>query len=1374
MAGHIARFVYFCALCLNSVMAWAQPLMRDQVPEPLRTWSSWALFGQNEFDCALMYNDAKSRYCAWPGRMQLNIDEKGGDFLQFWGVFAPTWVTLPGNRTNWPQSVKVDGQPAIVLSRSGRPAVFLAPGKYRVEGVFVWDDVPRSLQIPAEVGVVELSLSGAPVRFPDVDRSGQLWLSNRDSFSQEKLQENKLDIQVFRRIIDEVPTQVVTRIVLTVAGTHREIVLGKALLDGATPIALSSELPARLEPDGRIRAQVRPGNWTIELSSRLLRDALELPLHHVSKPWSDFEVWAFEARNHLRLIEVQGAQVIDPRQSNLPGDWQHLPAYLMRPGDRMALKVVRRGDTEPEPDRLNLTRDLWLDFDGSGYTVRDEITGTKTAGQRLEADPALAVGRAVVDGIPQLVTSLPGSLQPGIEVRRGKLDVEVESRIEGNVDQIAAVGWQHDFQHVSARLHLPPGWDLWGTWGADTAADAWVQRWTLLDLFLVLVLSIAIAKLWRWSVGFLALVTLVLIWQQADAPQLEWLHLIIATALLRVLPAGRMRTFVTWYRSVAALWLILVLIPFAVSEVRTGLYPQLAVAAHDFPSTVAEEKSVFTPAAVDLAQSFESESRQLAAAPASKQIQGESNLARDLITVDPTAKLQTGPGLPRWTWRSLPLSWNGPVAKEQQLGNILIGPNGTMLLSFVRVVLVASLLAFALGWRPRVRTVPNAAVPIAIISVSSLLFFSNDSWAQAPSQAMLDELKMRLTLPPACLPQCAEIPRLRIQISRDQLVLQMEVHAAQNDIAIPIPGEVRGWNPSHALVNGAEVKALRRSPEGLMLLKLERGVHKVELIGAVPPLNGFQIALPLLPHWAEVVAKGWNVDGVRDGVAQAQLSFTRALADREVDQLEPYAASDVLPAFVTVHRTLELGLDWQVVTRVRRVAPPAGPIVLEVPLLVGEAVTQDDVHTRNQRVLVNMTNDQAEFSWRSHLDKTAMITLVAPDTSSWTEVWRLAASTNWHVKTSGLAMIHHQDPEGSWLPEWHPWPGESVAIQVVKPSPIAGQTKTITETRLSVHPGQRATAAHLTYQMRSSHGGQHGIQLPPGATLQSVAVNGVAQPVRAENGHVVVPVLPGEQSVAIDWRMEGGIAWKMHTPRFDLGLASVNHFLNVEMPRDRWILLMWGPRLGPAVLIWGVLVVLTIIAIVLGRVGQVPVTTLQWWLLGVGLTQTTVIGSVVVIAWFLLLRKRSEVAASLGSRAFNWAQIALAALTAFAFMILLGAVHNGLLGQPDMQIAGNGSTAHSLNWYADRVATTPPQAIVFSVPLILYRMLMLAWALWLAFAVVTWAQWGWTCYAAAGLWRLPETLLPAEEKGRGRSKWWRRRGIPDRESPVAQTAPSER
>ena len=116
-------------------------------------------------------------------------------------------------------------------------------------------------------------------------------------------------------------------------------------------------------------------------------------------------------------------------------------------------------------------------------------------------------------------------------------------------------------------------------------------------------------------------------------------------------------------------------------------------------------------------------------------------------------------------------------------------------------------------------------------------------------------------------------------------------------------------------------------------------------------------------------------------------------------------------------------------------------------------------------------------------------------------------------------------------------------------------------------------------------------------------------------------------------------------------------------------------------------------------------------------------------------------------------QIGLAMLTLAALAVLYFAVKQGLLGWPNMYIAGNGSSSYLLQWFQDRAGSELPRVWVLSVPTAVYRVLMLAWALWLAFALLRWLRWGWECYSEGGLWfsgafawRRPETGGTGPEK----------------------------
>jgi hypothetical protein len=159
------------------------------------------------------------------------------------------------------------------------------------------------------------------------------------------------------------------------------------------------------------------------------------------------------------------------------------------------------------------------------------------------------------------------------------------------------------------------------------------------------------------------------------------------------------------------------------------------------------------------------------------------------------------------------------------------------------------------------------------------------------------------------------------------------------------------------------------------------------------------------------------------------------------------------------------------------------------------------------------------------------------------------------------------------------------------------------------------------------------------------------------------------------------------------------------------------------------------IALGLSRTPYLPVRWWQWFLLGAGISHAGLWLALPLLGWFLLVAYRARIGPNASKSIFNGCQIAIALLTPVMLAALVNAVETGLLGSPDMQVVGNDSTAGSLLWYQDRSTSTLPRAMVVSVPVIAYRLLMLAWSLWLAFTLFNWLRWGWQSFSKGGTWR---------------------------------------
>ena len=428
--------------------------------------------------------------------------------------------------------------------------------------------------------------------------------------------------------------------------------------------------------------------------------------------------------------------------------------------------------------------------------------------------------------------------------------------------------------------------------------------------------------------------------------------------------------------------------------------------------------------------------------------------------------------------------------------------------------------------------------------------------------------------------------------------------------------------------------------------------------------------------------------------------------------------------------------------------PAGAPVSLQLPLLAGESVTTAAIHVEQGKAMINFDPGTQEITLVSHLDPSETLRLSAPEAVPWTESWVLEASPVWHCDFSGIPVIHQQDSQGKWRPEWRPWPGESIEIRITRPGAIPGPIVTMDSAAINWTPGERQDRAELTILVRTSRGGQHQLELPQNADLQKVSIQGRSQPIRQEGRNVVVPLVPGTQKITLEWQQPSSGLWRYHPPRVSIGAPAVNASVAIHVPEHRWILWASGPRLGPAVLFWGYLLVVILISIGLGKTTLAPLKTRHWLLLTMGLTQIHPGMALIIVGWLLVLGFRNTTIPSGGWVSYNFTQFILAGWTAAALSGLYLAVENGLMGIPDMQIAGNQSTSRVLNWTQDRIAGFMPDPWVISLPEWVFHGLMLLWSLWLAFSLLNWLKWGWQCFSQGGAWKKVELRWkrkPAEQ-----------------------------
>jgi hypothetical protein len=713
---------------------------------------------------------------------------------------------------------------------------------------------------------------------------------------------------------------------------------------------------------------------------------------------------------------------------------------------------------------------------------------------------------------------------------------------------------------------------------------------------------------------------------------------------------------------------------------------------------------------------------------------------------DPSMVVQTGEGLPGRTptWRSATLSFAGPVKIDRHVRLYLVPPWLSRVLAAAAVFLPI-VLAWSILRRPlRLRGSPLASKPMFAGLLALMLLLPLSARAEDfPSQDMLDALKKRVLAEPECAPECAAMNDMVVRLAPNWLTITIEVSAAKPS-AVILPGDHASWSPTEVRVGGKPAMELARGSDGKLRIALGTGIFSVELAGPLPARESIQIPLPMRPHHASFTATGFEVSGIHeDGAVDESLQLTRIATAKEDNEGkgEETESAPTLPPFLRVERTLLLGLKWEVHTRVVRETPAGIPVVVEIPLLPGESVTTATIRTEKARGAVSLSfgPTDSEIAWQSTLSERAAIHLRADpaNASRWSEVWRAEVGPIWHATFSGILPVRPPLGAASRVPEWHPWPGEEIDIVVEKPAAAPGQSKTIDASRLQTEPGLHDSHVSLVLEVRSSQSTTHVITLPEGADDLRIQRDNAEQPIRRENRNLTLTLPPGSHAFSITWRQPTGLSTVFRAPAVDLHMPSANSTVTVNLgERQRWVLWLHGPSMGPFVQFWAALVVLVLASLVLVRSQLTPLRARHWFLLGLGLLQVAALPALAVPVLLLGLGLRARHVPTVERPLrYDLGQVALLVLLVMSVIVLVNVVDLGLWRTPDMIIAGNNSTASHLEWSQDRIGQALAQPTLISLPMWVYRLAVITWFLWLGISLLGWAGWAWTCFRQHGLWR---------------------------------------
>jgi hypothetical protein len=458
--------------------------------------------------------------------VSFTLNEKGATFMVNVEVLKDSEnIPLPSAKSLYPFDLAVqteDGRAAVPVRtflKDNSLFVTLPSGKFRITGRLVWDRVPRNVPVPGNYGLVKVQPKGRVQR-------------DESSFSLEQnIEQSQTDhiaVEVVRLITDGSPLIVETQILLRVSGRSRTLDLGRVIPEGSVPISVSSDLAAGVKGDGSLVVQIAPGKFRVSLVSIQSQPVASIKFPApVLASWPEQELFAFRSNNQLRSVQItDGAEPSPGSAEQLPADWRNDSPFVIEKGAEIKLDEIRRGEQSTAPDTVRLNRTLWVDLDGSYFTAVDRFSGELNQDFRFDAHPSNELGRAESMGKPLMLSVDDDSKLNGVRLVNQSLQMMTVSRVK-NDGTLSASGWSRTIDELNIELNLPPSWKLLHVDGADEVVGSWLSTWSLLTLFITILIVVGAKHLIGFRFAVVLAIALFLNHGEFLAPEVIFIHLLI-------------------------------------------------------------------------------------------------------------------------------------------------------------------------------------------------------------------------------------------------------------------------------------------------------------------------------------------------------------------------------------------------------------------------------------------------------------------------------------------------------------------------------------------------------------------------------------------------------------------------------------------------------------------------------------------------------------------------------------------------------------------------------------------------------------------------------------------------------------------------------
>jgi len=1360
--GHLMIRTLASLILLSIVLTSNSFATPTYYPDSLAEWAQWIRTKNPSWGCAA--GKEAERICNFPSTLTYTVSTQGASFVLSGEMLAPGEIPIPGSSQAIPTNLSLEPN-GYLHQKEGTLFARMPVGPFTIKGEFPHLTNTTVLPVPDTIGLV--SIHPAPKEVTIGRRDGTIRLDERSTAHNL----DSLVISVSRRLTDGSPMQLETLINLSVSGRSRMLTLGSVLPQEALPVDLRSPLPAQVTSEGLLSLQIRQGQHTVAITSVLPATTSSLLFKGgQSDVWPKTETFAFSARPAFRSLQLTGGESLHAEAATIPSEWRQDAVFTIQSDATIKFEEISRGEQNTPLPQLNLRRELWLSFDGNRIAQKDTLTGTAGRANRLNVLSGNEVGRIIANGSPVLITKSPGSDLRGVEIRDQQVNLTAIGS-QSSASPLLTHGWEMTMASVQGILNLPPAWQLIAIGGASTVSGAWIDSWSLLDLFICILIIVASRTIVNTGAAVILGLMLVLTHAEFLAPKMLIIHLLILLAwrhtisvnesvwdrlnkallvatcgawLLQALTFGKLqltqllfpqlqagtryRTIIqqlavavdssitTWPLMLVALGAIVIAVYYISKGTSTksyilrtiGMLILLGGTISPILGLVVFSTVVQYPRSAPPPSSFEMND---SASFLSSSSENYAQKAEESIVAQNRTFFEDknlAAGPALPTWRWKQYQFSvSGPVSPSSTLNIIALPPLWTRVLSALRIIVVTVLAVIL-----LRKVRLALSPLLLLLI---LYAGKPAMADFPPSEILQDLENQLQKEICSGAECGTAESLVLAMEDNILSLAMEV-SSQGRTTRLLPGPISTFLPISVLVDG-EAAQLRRDDTDHLNVLVPDGRHQIKASLSVPPGDSFTLTIPApLPLYTTVKAPEWTYSGVSvSGVAQSSIEFNRISGDNHTS-IRP----SLLGNWVAVSRTLYLAEQFSVMTVVRRIGDASKPLTIQIPLLDRERILSGAVEPSKDMVSIDFPAGQSEVHYNSSLPIAGSLTFTSPKIPHFAEDWRVQCSPLIHCTISGVPYLVLDQPV------FTPFPGESLAIEITHLESISGEPLSIDEVSHSFYWSSSLVSGTVLATARVTQQSNLTVTVPVNTTIKSVTMDGMATGSKVIDERTAIALPPGDHSVAIAYELANNPAITFTLPSISLSVPSNNIAVTGTPSPDRWIIWTGGGLFGPSVVYWGKLIGVVTLCATLSIIGILKLSPGSAAFLGIGLASLPMITLWIPLLWLGLLKKFSALQPQ--NTGHKWGLISITALLALVSLFLLyHIVEIGLLLDPPMLIAGANSTSTNLRWIFDTTPGALPSPWIISLPMWTWRVFSLVWATWLVVGMMRWIKETITC-----------------------------------------------